>query len=199
MVDCCKKVNDRHFPPALFMIGGVLRRMFGRTPRSILGTFLKEGMSVVDAGSGPGYFTRYISDSIGKTGKLLSLDSDPRMVMTVEKLCRKKNLSNVAIKEGSAAAMDFIPDQSADFVLSSGVLCCMAEHDKAVSEITRIMKDTGVAMISVSKHLPESDPRTVSKAEWRSILARFNIVSESETAMELKAAVSKRVGNQENP
>ncbi|MCL4332059.1 MAG: methyltransferase domain-containing protein [Candidatus Thermoplasmatota archaeon] len=188
-MECCNVREDRHFPPWLFRALFPLRRLL-RGPLREVKAYLKNGMTALDAGSGPGFFTPLLSRSVGMSGKVISIDSDGRMVTAVESLAKRKNLDNVTCRIASAASMNFVDDSSVDFLISSGILCCLSDHRGAVSEIKRVLKTTGVAVISVSKHLPESDPRTVTRREWESILREFNVVHRSETFLEMRATVS---------
>ena len=190
-MECCKHVDDRHFSPLFFRAINAIRRVVSPAGRAVR-PYVREGFTVADLGSGPGYFTAYLSRLAGTSGKVISVDSDPRMIRYLERFVSRKRLENVTCRVASATDVGFIPDSSVDFVLSSGTICCLLDHDRAVSEIIRILKDTGTAIIAVGKHLPASDPRTVSKEEWNRILSRFNVAENIETHLELRAVVSKK-------
>ncbi len=61
------------------------RRIF-QNPQRILSPFIKEGMTVMDFGCGPGYFTIDMAQLIGKTGRVIAVDLQEGML---EKLKQK--------------------------------------------------------------------------------------------------------------
>ncbi|MFP3232785.1 MAG: hypothetical protein RXR08_03625 [Sulfolobaceae archaeon] len=57
---------DRHIPS--FILSSPLRRLF-ENPYSILREFIKEGMTVLDHGSGPGFYTIPMAKLVGEKGR----------------------------------------------------------------------------------------------------------------------------------
>jgi SAM-dependent methyltransferase len=68
--------------------------------------------------------------------------------------------------------MNFIKDESVDFVLANGLLCNVPDHrELVVNEIQRILKPTGRAYISLGGVSPFFG--FVGRAEWERILEAF--------------------------
>jgi ubiquinone/menaquinone biosynthesis C-methylase UbiE len=58
-------------------------RRWVQNPRKIVGPFLKEGMTVLEVGCGPGFFTLDMADMVGKTGKVIACDLQEGMLHKV--------------------------------------------------------------------------------------------------------------------
>lgn len=61
-------------------------RRFLQNPRRILAPYVKEGMTVVDLGCGPGFFTLDLAEMVGESGRVIAADLQEGML---EKLRRK--------------------------------------------------------------------------------------------------------------
>jgi ubiquinone/menaquinone biosynthesis C-methylase UbiE len=57
-----------------------LRRLF-HNPRKILGPFINKGMTVLDLGCGPGYFTGEIAKLVGEEGRVIAADLQEKMLI----------------------------------------------------------------------------------------------------------------------
>jgi len=62
------------------------------------------GMTVVDLGAGTGYFARYLSEAVGRQGRVLALDTNRSMVDTLQGRIEREELRNV--KPGLITADD---------------------------------------------------------------------------------------------
>lgn len=56
-----------------------LRRWF-QNPRKILGPYIRDGMTVLDFGCGPGYFTIDIARMVGQSGRVIAADLQEGML-----------------------------------------------------------------------------------------------------------------------
>ena len=185
-----KTVSDRRIP--LFLTDNFLRRLFFH-PKKMLSKFISAGQVVADIGSGPGFFTIAMAEIVGKEGRVYAADFDRKSIEALTRKAERHNYSDIIeARTTSAADLSFIPDASVDFAFSNGLLCCMLDHEGAVREVERILKPDGRAYLSVTKRLRKKDPRTVGKDEWRSLLQRFNVVSQGEGVMARWAVVSVR-------
>ena len=68
--------------PATFAgsLDNFLRRMVHK-PEKILGPYVEEGMTVLDMGCGPGYFTAGLARLAGETGKVIAADLQQEMLV----------------------------------------------------------------------------------------------------------------------
>jgi ubiquinone/menaquinone biosynthesis C-methylase UbiE len=171
-------VKDRYVNPIL--LGSPLRSLTGSRNRvmSRLSMFVQDGGRILDLGSGPGYFIPFLK---GK-GALLVTDPNRR---ALEKIKRQE--SNLMIFQSSAS---FLPlrDQSVDFVFSNLTLCCLMDHEGAISELMRVLRKGGRAYISVTR-FKGRDPRGLSIEEWERILSNFKVLKRGESLIERWAVV----------
>ena len=67
------------------------RRIF-QNPLKILGPYIKEGMSVLDIGCGPGFFSIDMAQMAGKSGNVIAADLQTGMLKKLEKKIRGTEL-----------------------------------------------------------------------------------------------------------
>ncbi len=159
----------------------LLRRLIVR-PKRLVGKYLHDGEIVADLGSGPGFFTLPIAETVGGSGKVYAVDFDPKLIEALKVKVEKRRLQGVIEAHvSSAAEIDFLQDASVDFAFANGLLCCMVDHVGALRQIKRILKPKGRARLSVSKILRRKDPRAVTKLEWEGILGEFEVMERGET------------------
>lgn len=103
-------------------------RKFQTPPKQVLNPYLKEGMTFLDLGCGMGFFSIRGAKIVGKTGKVISLDIQPKMLELTKANAEKKGLSdiiyphlaqpdniNINIKADYALAM-WMAHETPDFV-----------------------------------------------------------------------------------
>ncbi len=164
-----RKVGDRH-PPALLMnnrLRGLLER------RNRFDYLLKNGNTVADLGSGSGYYALHFSEVLGPGGLVYAVDTNRGAIEALDRKIKEGGIKNIVTSTSSTAKLDFIPDSTVDFVLSNLTLCCMAEHEAAVDEMMRIMKQGARAYVSINTIGRKSDPRWLSRKEFGGFMERF--------------------------
>ncbi len=182
--------GDRHVP--LLLMDNLIRRL-ASSPSKFAEKHVAPGQVVADLGSGSGFYALPMARRVGASGKVFAVDFDAKAVKALSTKAEGLNLGAVVdARVGSAAQLGFIPDASTDFVLGSGLLCCMADHGGAVGEIKRILKPGGRAYLSVTKAFRKSDPRAVSREEWRKILAEFEVLEGKDGLASRWALVTRR-------
>lgn len=60
-----------------------LRRWL-QSPEKILSRYIREGMTVLDVGCGPGYFTVPMARMVGKTGRVIAVDLQDAMLQKLD-------------------------------------------------------------------------------------------------------------------
>ncbi len=184
--NCCS--SDRRLPR--LVMDNFLRRLIVR-PRKLVEKYLREGEVVADLGSGPGFYTLPIAETVGESGRVYAVDFDPKSIEALKSKVARRGLQGVVeMHAASAAEIDFLRDASVDFVFANGLLCCMVDHAGALRQIRRILKPKGKARLSVSKILRKRDPRAVTKPEWEKILGEFEVLERGETLTQRWALLS---------
>lgn len=102
---------------------------------------LEAGECVLDIGSGNGIFAREMLKIVGGEGQVCGVDSSAAMVVMASHLCPEGRFH-----EGDATDLP-VEDHTFDAVTASQLLCFVADNDKAVSEMFRVLKPGGRAVI----------------------------------------------------
>lgn len=163
--------KDIHVPT--WTLDNFFRKLTDKPQR--YNTEVHQGQVVADLGCGPGYYTFALADKVGPTGKVYAVDSDRKAIQVIEKKIAKHNYRNIEPHACSAANLDFIADETVDFVLADGLLCCVApqDHARTVSEIKRILKPDGKARLVTGR----GSVSYMHDEEWEEILKEFNVIS----------------------
>ena len=93
-----------------------VRRWF-QSPRRILSPYIREGMTVLDFGCGPGFFTTDTAGMVGPTGRVIAADLQEGMLQKLRiKLQRSALESRVTLHQ--CQEKDMRLSQPVDFVLA---------------------------------------------------------------------------------
>ena len=126
----------------------VLDNFFRRwihNPRKIFNGLVKEGMTVLDVGCGPGLFSVAMAEMVGKSGKVIAADLQDGML---EKVKSKLNESNKSIIKLHKCGEDKIGvTEKVDFVLVFYVLHEVPSQEGFLREIKTILKPGGRVLI----------------------------------------------------
>lgn len=138
---------------------------------------LKEGMTVVDYGCGPGRYTIPVAEMLGAKGRVLAIDIQPLAIKTVMKKAAGKCLTNI-----ESVLIDSyqtgIQDASVDMVLLIDVIHSISDCNALFHEINRLLKPDGLLFIEPS-HMKASEAKemvestglfTLVKLEGKSLL-----------------------------
>lgn len=121
------------------------------------------GETVVDVGSGGGLDSVIAARAVGPSGAVIGIDMTPDMLDRSRRSASMLGLDNLEFREGRAEKLP-IPDESADVVISNGVLNLVPDKQRAYSEISRVLKPGGriqIADIVVEKPIPEGTQRDI--------------------------------------
>jgi ubiquinone/menaquinone biosynthesis C-methylase UbiE len=156
-------------------------RRWLHNPQKILGPYVKEGMSVLEVGCGPGFFTPGIARMAGKSGQVVAVDLQEGMLEIVREKIRGSGLEgNIVLHKceadrlGVSGSFDFVflfyvvhevPDRVALFrklagLLRDGGLVYVEEppfevSKKAFEETLRIAADAGLVIADRPRRFPD--------------------------------------------
>jgi ubiquinone/menaquinone biosynthesis C-methylase UbiE len=114
--------SHRHPPWNISLsILGPFRKLF-EPPQRLVEPYVKKGQVVADLGSGPGYYTLVLAESVGAGGKVYAVDLEKKCIQALEKKADKAGYHNIEVHASTAADLSFIKDKSVDFILANGLL-----------------------------------------------------------------------------
>ena len=107
---------------------------------------LRDGLVVLDVGSGTGADTIEVAKAVGPAGRVVGLDKSAEMVAEGLKRAAGSGLS-VEFAVGDAHSLDF-PDACFDRVRTERMLVHLADPEAAVRELIRVTKPGGLVVVS---------------------------------------------------
>jgi arsenite methyltransferase len=102
------------------------------------------GDRILDAGCGPGFYTRELLDQVGPEGSVTGIDQSPQMLAVARRRC--EGFGNVAFEEGDAVALP-VEDGRFDRALSVQVLEYVRDVPAALAEMHRALRPGGRVVI----------------------------------------------------
>lgn len=134
--------------------------------------------TVVDFGSGAGYFSVEFAKAVGDEGNVIAIDVLPSALEAVRSRIKTEGIRNITVKRANLerANGSGLEQSSVDWVIAKDVLFQNKKKDVMIREIARVLKPGGHAVImewnSVAggKLGPDEEAR-VSPEELRELLA----------------------------
>ena len=122
-----------------------IRRWF-QDPAKIVGPYIREGMTVLDLGCGPGFFTVAMAEMVGRRGKVIAADLQDGMLEKVSEKIRSTHLENrIRLHKCRADGIGF--SGTADLVFAFYVLHEVPDQRGLLSEIHALLCDGGYLLI----------------------------------------------------
>lgn len=108
---------------------------------------IKEGMHILDLGSGAGIDVFIASKHVGPAGKVIGLDMTPEMIERAKHNAETLEIHNVEFRLGEIEQMP-VDTNSIDLVISNCVINLVPDKSRAFAEIYRVLKPGGTFSIS---------------------------------------------------
>ena len=149
-----------------------LRRWL-QNPSRLLAPFIKEGMSVLDAGCGPGFFSIDMAEMVGPSGRVIAADLQEGMLEKVGHKIRGTELERrVTLHKCQEDRIGLM--ETVDFALAFYVVHEIPHQAAFFEELASIVKPCGFLLVV-------EPPFHVSKMEFeetigRAISAGFTVV-----------------------
>ena len=122
-----------------------LRRRF-QNPREILKPYVKEGMTVLDVGCGPGFFSIEMAELVGDSGRVIAADLQDGMLRKLRNKIRgtqlEERITLHPCEKDSIAVLTAV-----DFVLVFYMLHEVPDQKAFLDEIGSILKPNGLVLI----------------------------------------------------
>ena len=151
-----EKLNTHTCPVEL--AGGLdnsIRRL-AHNPQKILKPFIKEGMTVLDVGCGPGFFSVEIAKMLNGAGKVIAADVQEGMLDKI-----RKKISGAALEQRIELHKSDYENigvtEKVDFVLAFWMVHEVRNQKRFIEELSSILKPGGVIFIIEPKiHVPKT-------------------------------------------
>jgi ubiquinone/menaquinone biosynthesis C-methylase UbiE len=139
--------TSRHVCPVQISVGldNPIRRWL-QNPGKILEPYIEKGMTVLDAGCGPGFFSTEMARLVGRSGRVIAADLQEGMLLKVKSKVYGTELENRIVLhkcgEDKIGISEFV-----DFVLVFYMLHEVASQENFLGEIGSILKPGGQILI----------------------------------------------------
>jgi ubiquinone/menaquinone biosynthesis C-methylase UbiE len=116
----------------------------------MLKDYVKSGYTVVDLGCGPGYFSIPMAKMVGKSGKVISVDIQEKMLWNLNKNAVRHNVQDI-IQTVKCSPDDICVTEKADFVLTFWMVHEVGDIENFMKQIFNIMKPGSYYLLSEPK------------------------------------------------
>ncbi|MGQ9569474.1 MAG: class I SAM-dependent methyltransferase [Thermodesulfovibrionales bacterium] len=128
----------------------------------------KDGMNALDVKCGMGFFSFPIARFVGKTGKVLCVDLQEKMIKGLIRRAKKAGLSDridASVSQKNSLMLNNVAVKI-DFALAFALVYEVPDKERLLSEIRNTMKESGKRLITEPKaHVSKADfDRTISIA-----------------------------------
>jgi ubiquinone/menaquinone biosynthesis C-methylase UbiE len=121
-----------------------------QNPQKIVKPFIKNGMSVLDVGCGPGFFSIEIAKMLNGTGKVIAVDLQEGMLDKVRKKIKGTNLeSKIELHKCQNQAIGI--SEKVDFILAFYMVHEVPNQDMLFKEMNSLLKPNGRILIAEPK------------------------------------------------
>lgn len=138
---------------------------------------LRDGMSVLDVGCGPGTITVGLARLVGGAGRVLGVDAAPEALEPARRLARESGLGNVSFTLGEVEELGF-PDGTFDVVHAHQLLQHVGDPVAALREMRRVCRPGGLVAARDADYGAMSwFPEVAALEEWQRmyrLVARSN-------------------------
>ncbi|MBC8464018.1 MAG: class I SAM-dependent methyltransferase [Deltaproteobacteria bacterium] len=121
-------------------------RRWVQDPWKILHPYIREGMTVLDFGCGPGYFSIDIAQMVGKSGRVIAADLQEGMLDKLKEKIRGKELEELITlhlcKNDNIGLSDRV-----DFALAFYVVHEISNQEEFFKELFSILKPGGKMLV----------------------------------------------------
>jgi FkbM family methyltransferase len=121
-------------------------RRWLQDPHKILRPYIKEGMTVLDVGCGPGFFSIDMAQLVGKSGRVIACDLQEGMLQKLrDKIQETEFEERITLHKCEKNKLGL--SEKVDFVLAFYVVHEVPNHEEFYNEIKSILKQNGILFI----------------------------------------------------
>jgi ubiquinone/menaquinone biosynthesis C-methylase UbiE len=121
-------------------------RKWIQNPQKILKPYIKEGMSVLDIGCGPGFFTVEIAKMLNGSGKVIAADVQEGMLNIIRKKVSGTSLEQrIELHKSDFESIGVV--EKVDFALAFWMVHEVRNQKRFFEELASIIKPNGLLLI----------------------------------------------------
>ena len=121
-------------------------RRWLQDPHKILGPYVKEGMTVLDVGCGPGFFSIELAQMVGKSGRVIASDLQEGMLRKLSEKIKGTELEErITLHKCEKSKLGLSED--VDFVLAFYMVHEIPDQKGFFNEIKAMLKPNGQIFI----------------------------------------------------
>jgi ubiquinone/menaquinone biosynthesis C-methylase UbiE len=168
-------------------------RRWVQNPRKILGPYIEEGMTVLDLGCGPGFFSIDMAQMVGKSGRVIASDLQEGMLKKLRDKIQGTELEE-RITLHKCLENRIGVSEKVDFVLAFYMVHEVPNQEEFFNEIGSVLKPNGQVLIV-------EPPFHVSKTTFEETVRKARIsgfVPVERPRVFLSKAVMMKKGEQQN-
>ncbi|MGA3012512.1 MAG: class I SAM-dependent methyltransferase [Bacteroidales bacterium] len=121
-------------------------RKFLQNPKKLLEPYIKPGMTFVDLGCGPGFFTVEVAKMLKGQGKVIAVDLQDRMLDIVRKKITDTPLEQlVVLNKCSEDSINV--KEPVDFILAFYMIHEVPDKERLFREMSAILKSAGLIYV----------------------------------------------------
>ena len=131
-----------------YLLASPVRKLF-QNPKKILGTYIQEGMKVLDIGCAMGFFGLPLAEMVSNSGKVICVDVQEKMIKSLVKRAKKAELSNrieTRVCNADSIGLDDLKEEI-DFALASAVVHEVPDPSNFFFEVYETIKPDGKLLI----------------------------------------------------
>jgi len=136
-----------------------------QNPSKILDQYINVGMTVLDFGCGPGFFSIDLAKMVGQTGRVIAVDLQDGMLEKLRKRIMNTRLENI-IELQQCTADTIAVTKKVDFVLAFYVIHELRNQDRGIKQLCSVLKPEGLF------YLAEPGLFHVSKEEFKNTVRK---------------------------
>jgi ubiquinone/menaquinone biosynthesis C-methylase UbiE len=139
-------------------------RRWVQNPQKLLGAYLKEGMTVLDVGCGPGYFSIEMARLVGKSGHVIAADLQDGMLQKIRDKIQNTELeARITLHQCGEKSIGWT--EEVDFVLAFYMMHELPNQEVFFQEIGALLKPNGQVFIA-------EPPFHVSKSAFEEMIEK---------------------------
>lgn len=141
-----------------YLLASPIRKLW-QDPATILRPYIREGMTVLEPGPGMGFFTLEVAKIVGKTGHVIAVDVQEKMLESLKRRLAKSDLlDRVDVRLASSDSLN-IDDQktSIDFTFAFAVVHEMQDPASFFQQVAAASKaNAKLLLVEPGGHVSDS-------------------------------------------